>query len=230
MKKIITTICLLSLIATAYGEEKVSVSAGADLVSSYVWLGAAQGQGAAFQPNAAISYAGFTLGAWGSTSLDASGGKEIDFSLSYELKGLTLKVTDYWWAGEAVKYFGTDSHFYEGAITYCFGEKFPLTLSVNTMFAGEGDKDASGEQQYSTWIMASYDFSINDFTVTPKVSFTPWDGMYAGDGQSKCLEAAARISREVKISEKLSLPLFADVIFSPSQEDTYLVFGVSFSL
>ena len=226
MKKLISCFCLLMVLFTpVFGQEKVSVSAGADLVSSYIWLGVSQNQGAAIQPRASLSYAGFTLGAWGSTSFDASGAKEVDLYLSYNIKGLTLKVTNYWWAGEAVEYFGTSTHFYEGSIAYNFGEKFPLTLSANTMFAG--DKDADGKEQYSTFISASYDFSVCDFGLTPRITITPADGMYASEDESRVLEAAVRVSRSIKLSDSFSLPIFTDLICSPAKKDTYLVFGLS---
>lgn len=226
MKKVITSICLLiSSLAPAFGQEKVSVSAGADLVSSYVWLGVSQGQGVAVQPRASLSYAGFTLGAWGSNSFDTSGGKEVDLYLSYNYKGLTLKVTNYWWAGEAIEYFEPSTHFYEGSVAYNFGEKFPLTLSACTMFAG--DKNEDGDNQYSTYITASYDFNVKGFGLTPRVIVTPADGMFASDGESRILEAAVRVSNSIKITDSFSLPLFTDLICSPAKKDTYLVVGLS---
>ena len=49
--------------------------------------------------------------------------KELDFSLSYEYKGLSLAVTDYWFSSDA--YFKykkhNSSHLFEGTVGYDFG-------------------------------------------------------------------------------------------------------------
>ncbi|MFR5870839.1 MAG: TorF family putative porin [Alistipes sp.] len=48
----------------------VVVNVGADLVSGYVWRGVYQiGSGASVQPSLGLAYKGFSIGAWGSTSL-----------------------------------------------------------------------------------------------------------------------------------------------------------------
>jgi hypothetical protein len=64
-----------------------------------------------------------------------------------------MGLTDYWWAGEMSPYgHYTASHFIEGAIGYHFGETFPLGLSWSTMLGLDGDKNAKGKQQYSTYV------------------------------------------------------------------------------
>lgn len=76
----------------------------------------------------------------GSTSITDPEPKEIDISLGYNLGGFGITVTDYWWSGESKHYgYYKDNHYFEGALSYHFGEKFPLTISAATMFAG-GDK------------------------------------------------------------------------------------------
>ena len=61
----------------------VVVNVGADLVSGYVWRGVYQiGSGASVQPSLGLAYKGFSIGAWGSTSL-REGFKELDLSAGY---------------------------------------------------------------------------------------------------------------------------------------------------
>ena len=231
MKKLLSMICLFLLMTNINAQKKLSMTAGVDIVNSYIWLGAEQGQGAAFQPNAAISYSGFTLGTWASTSIGMSAAehKELDFYLSYTVGGLTLKLANNWWTGCSVDnlYFDKNTHHYDAAISYNFGEKFPLTLTVNTTVAGKVDADVDG-QMYSTWIQASYPFSINDFDITPRITFTPLEGNYSDSFD--ILEATIRVSKSIKITDSFSLPLFTEAICAPAYDDAHLIFGLSLSL
>lgn len=102
MKKIIFR-CLFVIVAfclfldvKAETKSQFKISPGVDLVSSYIWRGVYQ-TGPAIQPSLALSYAGFSLTAWGSTDFNfASPAKEFDLSLNYTFSGLSLTVTDYW--------------------------------------------------------------------------------------------------------------------------------------
>ena len=68
----------------------------------------------------------------------------------------SVTVSDYWWSGVNRPYgHYKDSHYFEGTLTYCFGDSFPLALSWSTMFAG-ADKSVEGKLQGSTYINASY--------------------------------------------------------------------------
>ena len=94
-------IALMAMTGTSYaeGEGGVEASVGADVVSSYIWRGGKL-DGAAIQPSLSVDYKGLSLGAWGSASIVGSGYKEIDFTLSYAVGGLTAMVTDYWCADD----------------------------------------------------------------------------------------------------------------------------------
>ena len=219
----------MSLFAmSAMAEEKVSVvtvSGGADVVSSYTWRGLDQ-TGAAFQPGVAISAGGFTLSAWGSMPFDmGASAKEVDFTLGYAVGGLSLAVSDYWWSGETVPYFSDDTHYYEATIGYAFGEDFPLAISWNTMFAGADVLATSGEQAYSTYIQFAYPFAVSTVDCTASVGITPWEGMYA-DGFD-IATISLRASKDFLEGAKVSMPLFVEVVAAPAQQDMHLLAGVS---
>ena len=96
------------------------------------------------------------------------------------------------------------------------------------MFAG-GDKDADGDQQFSTYVEAAYTFSVLGVDVTPGIGVSPWTGMYhkeGKDGFALC-SIALRASREIKITDSFSLPVFAQCIVAPNQDNVFLVFGLS---
>ncbi|MDR3245070.1 MAG: hypothetical protein LBT50_01395, partial [Prevotellaceae bacterium] len=62
-------------------QDGVETSAGADIVSKYVWRGVDQGAGASIQPSLGLAYKGLSLSAWGSVSIANPEPYELDFSL-----------------------------------------------------------------------------------------------------------------------------------------------------
>ncbi|MCL2727207.1 MAG: hypothetical protein FWD56_02340 [Bacteroidales bacterium] len=229
MRTIYQAVAILSLLAvpvTGYGqEEKLTVDVGADLVSSFVWRGMYQ-SGASIQPTLNFSAFGFTVGTWGSTDFSTYA-KEIDFYLSYEIGGFSVGVADYWWNGESASYFRDRcSHHIEANIGFTFGEKFPLSLGVNTMLTGEEDVDDTGKRLYSTYISVSFPFSIKKIDFETGIGISPRKGMY-GD-KFDVVAITARATKNFQLSPKYALPLFVELIFSPAQDNAFLVFGIQF--
>ena len=64
------TALLMSFATFAQEEKQFEIAPSADLVSSYVWRGVYQ-TGASVQPSINLSYAGFSLTAWGSTDFSS---------------------------------------------------------------------------------------------------------------------------------------------------------------
>lgn len=235
MKKIYFIIGLLLALFTIQVQaqeekkDKVSLELGADLVSSYVWRGAYQ-TSAAIQPSIAFNVGGFSLSAWGSVPSSGTA-KEVDFAISYETAGLSIAITDYWWAGEGkYKYFNYDAHetehHFEASAGYTLPvEKFPLSLSWNTMFTGEDYYKANGKRAYSTYVTATYPFSIKAINMEAEIGVTPWEGMYA-DGFS-VVNIGIKAMKEIRITDRFSLPVFGQVLANPQSQDVFFVFGVS---
>lgn len=208
----------------AQEEKSITVDAGADLVSSYVWRGMYQ-SGVSFQPTLSVSGYGLTLGAWGSTDITAQF-KELDYFLSYEIGGFSAAATAYWWLGEGSPYFHRSGHLIEGSLGYTFGESFPLSLGVNTMLGGEEDKDEDGKQQFSTYITASFPFSIKTVDCEVGVGISPAKGLYADKFDVATISAKA--SKKIEISDKFALPVFVELILAPAKDNAFLVFGLTF--
>lgn len=231
MKTFTRIAILITLLVTtipSYGQEKkLTVDAGADLVSSYVWRGIYQ-TGVSIQPTLSLSAYGVTLSAWGSTDFSTAA-KELDFYISYQIKGFSIGVADYWWSGEGKSYFNDrKSHYLEANLSYTFSDKFPLSLGANTIFYGYGDKsdEGKGKQRYSTYFTASYPFAVKSVECEVGVGISPWDGMY-----SKGFNVAtvtARATKKLQLSKKYELPVFAELIFAPARDNAYLVFGFKF--
>jgi hypothetical protein len=238
MKKLFLSVAVLMAALTGNAQEsKVEFSTGADFVSSYVWRGAL-GAGTSIQPSLGVSFAGVSLTAWGSVDIASVGYKEVDFTLGYSVAGVNLAITDYWWNGEGeFKYLNyknsTTPHLWEATVGYTLPvEEFPLSLTVNTMFAGADKKGTYDEEAekpwksaYSTYIEAAYPFKVGDIDLTASLGFTPANGLYASAAAVNVLSLKA--AKEIKITDSFSLPAFGQIILNPRSEGIFFVFGVS---
>jgi hypothetical protein len=215
---------LLCSVCVAFGSVKaqgVSVSAGADVVSSYIWRGSYVGPASA-QPSISLSAGGLDLGIWGSSSFEGTW-REFDLYASYSIGNLSLLVTDYFFPrdlpdGLGSRYFKLSDHLFEGTLGYSFGESLPLSLSWNTNFAGDDD--------YSSYVEASYSIATGDVSIDLILGATPWAGLYS-DGFA-LINASIKASKELSFTDSFSLPVFTQAILNPDTKDVFLVFGISF--
>lgn len=220
-------------------EKGITFNVQGDLVSSYIWRGMYQ-TGASVQPTLGLSVGGFSFVAWGSTDFDgyqASEGlanKEIDLTAAYTFgnSGLTLSVADLWWAGQgANKYFNLKNnetaHHFEAGLAYTLPlERFPLSVAWYTMFAGQ-DKNESGDQNYSSYVELNYPFSVKRVDLNVICGLVPYAApQYYTDGFA-VTNVALKGSTAIYITDKFSLPIFAQAIWNPRLEDAHLVFGIT---
>lgn len=233
MKKIVITVCVVLFTFSISAQEKSSLdlSVGADFVSSYVWRGALQ-TGISVQPGLGLEIGGFSVSAWGSMDLFEAAFKEIDFSVGYRIAGFSFALTDYWWAGENVyKYFNyknsTTDHLWEGSVGYTLPvETVPLSLQWNTFFAGADIfKAGNGKRAYSTYIEASYPFSVKEIALEAAIGLTPGESIYAS--KASVVNLSLKATKEIKISEQFSLPVYGQLIANPRSEGIFFVFGIS---
>jgi hypothetical protein len=249
MKKIILVLAVIAMISSVKAQE---FSVGADVVSSYVWRGVKQA-GASIQPSVSLSAGGFSLSAWGSMDIagnsggfdvdpvtgtgSLTGGKEVDFTASYEIAGLSLAVTDYWWAGEgAGEYFMYNSHrtnhVFELTLGYTLPiERFPLSLTWNTFFAGSDyytakDDHTTTGRSYSSYAALNYPFNVKNISLDASLGLTPWEGAFASS--LSVVNIGLKVSKEIKVTDSFSIPIFGQVIANPHDEDIHFVFGISF--
>ena len=162
MKKQIVLIAILCCTAFAQAQE---VFVNADFVSSYIWRGIDSGN-ACVQPTLGLNWKRLTVYAWGSTEF-RNKNNEIDLSLEYEYKNLTLYANNYFTQTEEepFKYFNYSSHStghtFEVGAGYIFSEKFPLSVSWYTTFAGN-DYRENDKRAWSSYCELSYPFSVKD--------------------------------------------------------------------
>jgi hypothetical protein len=241
-------------------EEKApgaSVGLGADLVSRYIWRGKDYGNSPAIQPTFSVSVAGFKAGVWGCYAFGQSSKKindtttvnmghyaEFDLYVSYTFKWFTLQVTDYFFPNslspnDGNKYYNyknaTTGHTFEGSLMFAGPEKFPLQLSVNTLFYGaDKNKDSLGvygmgsDNNFSTYIEAAWIFKVKKIGVDlkPFIGGIPFgSGWYGQDAGIVNLGMTA--SKAIAITDRYSLPVYVSVITNPKDESVFFVFGLT---
>jgi hypothetical protein len=219
-----------SLIAQDSLKNESTLSVNADLVSRYVWRGSILGDAKPnIQPYITFCKSGFSAGAWGSSSVGGNY-NEVDLFASYNIKYFTLLVTDYFTDYEAASkmhYFdygdSTTLHSFEGALSFDGTEKIPLKILAAVYFYGY-DKDSLGENYYSTYLEAAYTASIHETEVGISLGFTPMEGLYGSEPGVVNIGISAL--REIKITDKFSLPVQGSLIVNPQTENIWFVLAV----
>lgn len=208
-----------------------SFSAGADLVSAYLWRGAFNA-GASFQPSLGVACGLVSLGVWGSTDFSGEN-KEVDIALAFDKGGFNATLTDYFYPG-AAPFFTWDKeetcHQIELSLAYNFGENtnVPISILWATMLGGDDLKE-DGDRQFSSYFELGYTFPVKDIEVEIAAGFTPFDSFYQdGTDGFNMVNLSVKGSYEIKFNDKFSLPVFAQFVLNPNTEDAHMAFGFSF--
>ena len=212
-------------------QDKVETTVSADVVHQYVWRGINLGE-ASFQPTLGVSYKGLSLSAWGSTELSNFGhDKEFDLTLAYTTGGFNIGSTDYWFTGTGTeskgRYFKYNSHstnhVFEGNIGYDFG---PLSLQWFTNFAGS-DYKGDGKRAYSSYVELNVPFNLGGLGWDATVGAVPFEdaGVYGYCDGFAVTNVSLKASKDIKITDSFSVPVFAQVIGNPHDQKAYFVCG-----
>lgn len=223
MKKSIVLIAILFCTAFAQAQE---IFVTADFVSNYIWRGMDSGS-ASVQPSLGFTWKGLTVYANGSTEFREQH-NELDLILEYEYKNLTLYATNYFSQSEdePFKYFHynphSTGHTFEAGAGYMLSKKFPLSISWYTTFAGN-DYRENGKRAWSSYCELSYPFSVKSIEMGIEAAFTPWEGLYSD--KFNVVNIGLSATKEIKITDRFSLPIFGKLIANPYEEQAYFVFG-----
>lgn len=207
---------LLTIVALLSTNISYSQDFGADLVSSYVWRGTQFGSGSHIQPYMDLGSGNLTGGVWGSFPTSAKGGgNELDLWVSYDFGPLALTITNYTFPGEGGVYSKGEGLF-NGDYT---------ELSASTSIGGV-DLSAG----YFTEVEALYvelGTSIGAVDIALGYGDDSADAFYA-DGESGLINMSFSGSKDIRITDSYSLPVFGSFIVNPKAETAFLVFGISF--
>lgn len=222
-------VAVMALPAVSVAQDKPEASVGVDLVSGYLWRGQDLGN-VSIQPSAAVGYKGFTLSGWGSVGFDKEDTKEFDLTLGYATGGFSISVTDYWFNGGAGYFhYGAHNtaHVFEAQVGYDFG---PLAVNWFTNFAGDDGVNKDGDRAYSSYVSVAAPFRLGGLYWTAEVGATPWATTFYNDGTNgfEVCDISLGVTKEVKISDSFSLPVFAKATWNPATEGAYFAVGMTF--
>lgn len=216
---------------TASAQDNVEVTVQADVVSQYIWRGQDCGD-ISVQPTLGVSYKGLSLTAWGSVGLsDETDTKEFDLTLAYSIAGFNIGITDYWFDAyeSGARYFEyaahETSHVFEVNVGYDFG---PVAFQWYTNFAGGDGVNDDGDRAYSSYMELSAPFTFGGVDWNAAIGAVPYTtSYYAEAGGFAVTNVMLKASKDIKVTDKFSVPLFASINANPSSEKCYFVFGFS---
>ena len=229
MKKIVLFVMGLVATATTHAQEKVETTVATDVVSSYIWRGQDLGN-VSLQPTLGVSYKGLSLSAWSSVGLtDPNDTKELDLTLGYTIGGLNIGITDYWFnAGldPQSRYFKYDAHgtnhLFEANVGYDFGV---ASVQWFTNFAGNDGTNKDGKRAYSSYLEVVVPFNLSAIEWTATAGAVPFATTAYDTSGFAVTNLALKATKEIKVTDSFSVPVFAQVAANPCSQKAYLVFG-----
>lgn len=229
MKRIVLLAMGMVLGGTALAQEEIETTISGDIVSSYIWRGQDLGD-VSLQPTLGIGYQGLSLTAWGNVGLsNAADTKELDLTLSYTIGGFNIGVTDYWTnAGgdPQARYFKYNAHatnhVFEANIGYDFGF---ASLQWYSNFAGNDGMNNDGDRAYSSYFEVSAPFKLATVDWTATAGAVPFATDYYGTTGFAVTNLALKATKEIKITDTFSVPVYGQVVANPCSQKAYLVLG-----
>lgn len=229
MKKIVIFALGLVMNMTTYAQDKVETTIAADFVSQYIWRGLDLGD-VSIQPTLGVGYKGLSLTAWGNVGLsNSSDTKEFDLTLSYTIGGFNIGITDYWFnlgLDPENRYFKYDAHgtnhLFEANIGYDFGF---ASLQWYTNFAGNDGLNKDGKRAYSSYVEANVPFKLVKVDWTATAGVVPYATDLYGTTGFAVTNLALKATKDIKITDSFSIPIFGQVVANPCSQKAYLVLG-----
>jgi len=228
MKKILFFAMSVMSGFAAQAQDTVETTISGDIVSSYIWRGQDLGS-AAVQPTLGVGYKGLSLTAWGSYGLvNTADTKEFDLTLAYTTGGFNIGITDYWFSAgldPEGRYFKYDAHstnhVFEGNVGYDFGF---ASLQWFTNFTGN-DYKADGKRAYSSYVEVAVPFKLATVDWTATAGAVPFESVQYGTSGFAVTNLSLKTTKEIKVTDTFSIPVFGQVVGNPCSQKAYLVFG-----
>lgn len=201
----------------------------ADVVNQYIWRGVDAGN-VSLQPTLGVAYKGLSLTAWGSVGLtESSDTKEFDFTLGYTTGGLNVGITDYWFSvgqDPDARYFKYDAHgtnhVFEAFVGYDFGV---VSAQWYTNFAGNDGVNKDGKRAYSSYFEVNAPFRLATCEWTATLGAVPYATTTYGTTGFAVTNIGLKATKDIKVTDTFSVPVFAGVTGNPCAQKAYLVFG-----
>lgn len=221
------------------------VTLGVDVVSRYVWRGQIYGDAPCIQPWAGVSFAGFTLGAWGSFAFapmrsdttyvrpgfpDATNTTEVDMSLARSLElpsgTVTATVTAYHFPSVGNSYFefasdGTGGHTVDACVMYRGPASLPLGLC--------GSVNVYNDDEHAAYVETSWPFKTGSTDVSLTAGAALGKSVWYGVEKSGVhfIQTAVTASKPLKITDAFAPTLKVSWILNPYKERVIVVAALS---
>lgn len=240
-------VLIIGLAVGATAGDKVTVNTGVDFYNRYIWRGLDIASTPSLQPSFSIGYSGWEFGIWGAYTManETSASDEIDFWLGYTIEmedgmSIGLVATDYYFPNAGIDFFnfnnhddviiaGNDTipdpgaHLFELGGSFTGPSTFPITIS--------GYINIYNEAGSNTYFQVDYPVNVGDTELGLFCGATGGskdNPDYYGSEDFAIINVGVTASREIKVSEQLSVPLSISFILNPNQEISYLLAGFSF--
>lgn len=198
-------------------ERESPVTAGSDLVSSYIWRGSRQGRGPHIQPYIEFSAGRFTAGAWG--TIDLNGYEEADLWFAVELPGgFTVGMQDYYLTEQPYFNFSVadGSHALELNIDWASDN---VWLSANCII-----NEAGGVGSYGRDLYFEAGLSFDYFSLFMGAG----NGWHTDEGSLNICNLGLEVSHSIEVTQRFSVPVTGGLIFNPDKEQMFVVAGFAF--
>ena len=229
MKKIVLFAMGLVVCASTLAQDEVETTVSGDVVSSYIWRGQDLGN-VSVQPTLGIGYKGLSLTAWGSVGLsELADTKEFDLTLGYSIGGFNIGVTDYWFntgLDPKNRYFKYDAHETNHVVEANVGYDFGLaSVQWYTNFAGNDGANKDGKRAYSSYVELSVPFKLSSVDWTATAGAVPFATDFYGTNGFAVTNLALKATKDIKVTDSFSIPIFGQVVANPRSQKAHLVFG-----
>lgn len=196
------------------------VSAGADVVSRYIWRGIDFGESLSFQPYVSYATGNLEVGVWSSYALaDGGANNELDWYASYTVGPFSFGATDYFFPAPEARFFDGDEHTLEPFVGY--SGLFDVTFAMNV----------TNDDAQSTYLELGKGVAVGGSEVALFAGGTlsgsaATPSIYGTTGPA-LINLGFSVSKAIKLTESFSLPVQATYVLNPELERTYLFFGIS---
>ena len=136
-------------------------------------------------------------------------------------------MTDYWFntgLDPENRYFKYDAHgtnhVFEANIGYDFG-----FLQAYTNFAGNDGANKDGKRAYSTYLEATVPFKLATVDWTATAGAVPFATDFYGTTGFAVTNLSLKATKEIKVTDSFSIPVFGQIVGNPCSQKAYLVFG-----
>ena len=112
---------------------------------------------------------------------------------------------------------------FEANVGYDFGL---LSLQWFTNFAGNDGLTKKGKRAYSSYFELAVPFKLASVDWTATAGAVPYATTYYGTNGFAVTNLSLTATKDIKITDSFSIPVFGQVAANPQSQNAYLVFGL----